>query len=49
LYDSKYFTAAYRIGQQTIRCLPAAGSWRKREAVDEAVDEIELPQEGIIR
>ncbi len=48
-HDSKYSTAANRIGQQMIRRLLATGRWRTREAVEEAVDENKLPQEGIIR
>ncbi len=48
-HDSKYSTAANKVGQQKIRRLLATGRWKTREAVDEAVDENKLPQGGIIR
>jgi hypothetical protein len=47
--ESKYSTAANRIGQQKGRRLLASGRWKTREVVDEAVDENKLPQEGMIR
>jgi hypothetical protein len=48
-HDSKYSTAANEIGQRKMRRLLETGRWKTREAVDEAVDENKLPQEGIIR
>ncbi len=47
--DSKFSTAANRMGQQKRRRLLAPGRWKTREAVDEAVDENKLPQKGRIR
>jgi hypothetical protein len=41
--------AANRIGQQKRRRLLASGRWKTREAVDVAVVENKLPQDGMIR
>jgi hypothetical protein len=48
-HDSKYSTAANKIGQRKRQRLLVSGRWKTREAVDEAVDENKLPQEENIR